>query len=215
MTENFQFKVLVVEDEEFTRTMISQYLSTVGMSVEAVGSVKEALKVIDAFDPNVVMTDLDLGPGPDGADLLTRVDQDRPWVGLVVLSSHASPTLAIPTGNRIPDRAIYMVKSNLRDTSELVEAIENSIKTIPTATTVADLKNKTRLVISPAQGEILRLMAEGLSNAAIANRRGVTLRAAESLVQRTISALGIQPNPDTNPRVLAVRLWQQGRVTIK
>lgn len=215
MPESFQFKVLVVEDEEFTRTMISQYLSTVGMTIKSVSSVKEALQAIEEFDPNVVVSDLDLGPGPDGADLLTRVQAERPWVGLVVLSSHASPTLAIPTGTRIPERAIYMVKSDLRETSELVHAIESSIKALPAPMTNDQLHDKSRLVISSAQGEILRLMSEGLSNAAIAKRRGVTLRAAESLVQRTIAALGIEPNPDTNPRVLAVRMWQQGRVIIK
>lgn len=215
VADGFQFKVLVVEDEEFTRTMISQYLTMVGMTIKSVSSVKEALFVIDEFDPNVVVSDLDLGPGPDGGDLLNRVEQERPWVGLVVLSSHASPTLAIPTGNRIPARAIYLVKSDMRATSELVEAIESSIKSVPVAHTSIDSDGQSRLIISSAQGEILRLMSEGLSNAAIARRRGVTLRAAESLVQRTIAALGISPNPDTNPRVLAVRLWQQGRVVIK
>jgi DNA-binding NarL/FixJ family response regulator len=215
VSESFQFKVLVVEDEEFTRTMVSQYLTMVGMTIKSVSSVKEALFVMDEFDPNVVVSDLDLGPGPDGADLLNRVDQERPWVGLVVLSSHASPTLAIPTGTRIPARAIYLVKSDMRATSELVEAIESSIKSVPMQHAHEESNGQSRLMISTAQGEILRLMAEGLSNAAIAQRRGVTLRAAESLVQRTIAALNISPNPDTNPRVLAVRMWQQGRVVIK
>ena len=60
-------KVLLVEDEEFTRILIRDALTNIGMSVLAVASVNQALAAIEDFDPNVVVTDLDLGPGPDGA----------------------------------------------------------------------------------------------------------------------------------------------------
>ncbi|MSY02835.1 MAG: hypothetical protein F2672_03925 [Actinobacteria bacterium] len=69
--------------------------------------------------------------------------------------------------------------------------------------------------MSATQGEILRMIADGLSNAAIARERGVTLRAAEALIQRTFSALGVKGDPDLNSRVIAVRLWQQGKVVVR
>ena len=72
-------RVLLVEDEDFTRTMVSEMLSASGINVLPVASVAEALKSMDEFDPHVVLTDLDLGHGPDGADLLTKVAEDRPW----------------------------------------------------------------------------------------------------------------------------------------
>jgi DNA-binding NarL/FixJ family response regulator len=75
--------------------------------------------------------------------------------------------------------------------------------------------NEDQFVISATQGEILRMIADGLSNAAIARERGVTLRAAEALIQRTFSALGVKGDPDLNSRVIAVRLWQQGKVVVK
>jgi DNA-binding NarL/FixJ family response regulator len=65
------------------------------------------------------------------------------------------------------------------------------------------------------QGEIRRMIADGLSNAAIERERNVTLRAAEAVVQRTFTALGVKGNPDVNSRVVAVRLWQQGKVVVK
>jgi DNA-binding NtrC family response regulator len=84
-------KVLLVEDEEFTRILIRDALTNIGMTVLAVASVYQALSEIEEFDPNVVVADLDLGPGPDGADLLNNVEEERPWTGMVVLTAHASP----------------------------------------------------------------------------------------------------------------------------
>ena len=65
------------------------------------------------------------------------------------------------------------------------------------------------------KAEILRMIADGLSNASIAEARGITLRAAEALIQRTFAALGVNGDPSVNPRVVAVRMWHQGKVAVK
>ena len=207
-------KVLLVEDEEFMRTLIRDSLTKIGMTVVDVGSVHDALAVMDDFDPHVVVSDLDLGPGPDGADLLYKVEQTRPWTGMVVLTAHASPELALHGASRIPESATYLVKSQISSTEYLKDAIEESIVT-PGAKSVANKNSEDQFVISATQGEILRMIADGLSNAAIARERDVTLRAAEALIQRTFAALGVKGDPDVNSRVVAVRLWQQGKVVVK
>lgn len=207
-------KVLLVEDEEFTRTLIRDSLTKIGMTVVDVGSVHDALAVMDDFDPHVVVSDLDLGPGPDGADLLYKVEQTRPWTGMVVLTAHASPELALHGASRIPASATYLVKSQISSTEYLKAAIEESIVT-PGAKSAANKNSEDQFVISSTQGEILRMIADGLSNAAIARERNVTLRAAEALIQRTFAALGVKGDPDVNSRVIAVRLWQQGKVVVK
>lgn len=207
-------KVLLVEDEEFTRTLIRDSLTKIGMTVVDVGSVHDALVVMDDFDPHVVVSDLDLGPGPDGADLLYKVEQTRPWTGMVVLTAHASPELALHGASRIPASATYLVKSQISSTEYLKAAIEESIVT-PGAKSAANKNSEDQFVISSTQGEILRMIADGLSNAAIARERNVTLRAAEALIQRTFAALGVKGDPDVNSRVIAVRLWQQGKVVVK
>jgi len=207
-------KVLLVEDEEFTRTLIRDSLTKIGMTVVDVGSVHDALVVMDDFDPHVVVSDLDLGPGPDGADLLYKVEQTRPWTGMVVLTAHASPELALHGASRIPESATYLVKSQISSTEYLKAAIEESIVT-PGAKSAANKNSEDQFVISSTQGEILRMIADGLSNAAIARERNVTLRAAEALIQRTFAALGVKGDPDVNSRVIAVRLWQQGKVVVK
>ena len=207
-------KVLLVEDEEFTRILIRDALTNIGMTVLAVASVNQALAEIEEFDPNVVVTDLDLGPGPDGADLLHKVEEERPWTGMVVLTAHASPELAVHGGRTIPEGATYLVKSQISSASSLKSAIEESIAS-PGFSQKAVKNSEDQYIVSSMQGEILRMIADGLSNAAIAREKNVTLRAAEALVQRTFTALGVKGNPDVNSRVVAVRLWQQGKVVVK
>ena len=207
-------KVLLVEDEEFTRILIRDALTNIGMNVLAVTSVNQALAEIEEFDPNVVVTDLDLGPGPDGADLLNKVEEERPWTGMVVLTAHASPELAVHGGRTIPEGAAYLVKSQISSASSLKSAIEESIAS-PGLSQKAVKNSADQYIVSSMQGEILRMIADGLSNAAIAREKNVTLRAAEALVQRTFTALGVKGNPDVNSRVVAVRLWQQGKVVVK
>jgi DNA-binding NarL/FixJ family response regulator len=59
------------------------------------------------------------------------------------------------------------------------------------------------------------MLADGLSNSAIARQRDRTLAATESLIHRLFSSLGLDADPDINQRVIAVRMWQQGKVRIK
>lgn len=207
-------RVLLVEDEDFTRTMVAEMLNATGINVYPVRSVAEAIGCIDDFDPHVVLTDLDLGQGPDGADLLTKVFRDRPWTGMVIMTAHASPELAISDVSRIPDPTVYIVKSQLQSIQNLVTALEESIsKTGEFQSTI--IASEEKITITSTQAEILRMIADGLSNASIAESRGITLRAAEALIQRTFAALGVNGDPSVNPRVVAVRMWHQGKVAVK
>ena len=207
-------RVLLVEDEDFTRTMVSEMLSASGIKVLPVASVAEALKSMDEFDPHVVLTDLDLGHGPDGADLLTKVAEDRPWTGMVIMTAHASPELAINDVSRIPEQAGYIVKSELNSIHSLVSIIQESI-IMPGNFNGSDNVGEEKVTITSSQAEILRMIADGLSNTAIAEARGITLRAAEALIQRTFAALGVNGDSSINARVAAVRMWQQGKVAVK
>jgi len=207
-------RVLLVEDEDFTRTMVGEMLSSSGITVRPVASVAEALNVLDEFDPNVVLTDLDLGDGPDGADLLTKVAEERPWTGMVVMTAHASPELAINDASRIPEQAGYIVKSEIHSIQNLISVIQESI-IMPGNFNGSDSENEEKITITTSQAEILRMIADGLSNTSIAEARGISLRAAEALIQRTFVALGVNGDSSINPRVVAVRKWQQGKVVVK
>lgn len=215
MSTGFRARVLVAEDEEFTLNLLREVLEGANFQVEAVKSVAEAIERVSVFDPHAVITDLNFGvSGPSGADLLQFIDKEHPWVGKVVLTSHASPGLAIPNAVEIPAGVKYLVKSELGAITDLVSAIEDSISHSTTHQVRLEMEND-RVVVSATQGEILLLLAEGYTNAAIARKRGTSLRATETLVQRTFASLGIKSDEDFNPRVLAVRMWQQGKVVVK
>ena len=216
MNTTFRARVLVAEDEEFTLNLLRDVLEGANFQVEAAKSVSDAIDKVSSFDPHAVITDLNFGVnGPSGADLLQFIEENQPWVGKVVLTSHASPALAIPNGVSLPAGVTYLVKSELDSISDLIAAVEDSISQVTTPTAVQPVLENDRVVISATQGEILLLLAEGFTNAAIARQRGTSLRAAETLIQRTFASLGIKSDEDFNPRILAVRMWQQGKVVVK
>jgi DNA-binding NarL/FixJ family response regulator len=213
--KSFTARILIAEDEEFTLNLLRDVLEGADFQVEIAKSVSNAIEKIDSFDPHAVVTDLNFGlTAPSGADLLHYIEENHPWIGKVVLTSHTSPILAIPHARPIPSSVTYLVKSELGSISELITAVEESISRT-SSTPVQPTVEGDRIVISAVQGEILLLLAEGYTNAAIARHRGTSLRAAETLLQRTFASLGIKSDEDFNPRILAVRMWQQGKVTIK
>jgi len=212
MDAPFAGRILVLEDDEFTRSLISDGLSRVGIEVRAASGVSEALQMLIEFDPHVVVSDLNLGPGPSGAALLSRVAEDFPWIGLIALTAHSSPELAVSDGRSLPESAVYVVKSSLRSMADLLPLASAAIAKVQVDVPQAE---SGKWVLSASQGEVLLLLAEGYSNAGIALSRGISTRAAESHVARIFSSLGIEADPLINPRVTAVRLWQQGKVVVR
>ena len=161
-----------------------------------------------------MVTDLNLGKGPDGADLLNKVVEDRPWTGMVVMTAHSSPHLAISDAKRIPESTIYIVKSQISSAHDLINAIQESIKKNDFSVDHTS-ESEELITITTNQAEILKMLAEGLSNNAIAESRGITLRAAEALIQRTFASLGVNNDSQINARVAAVKLWHEGKVVVK
>lgn len=207
-------RILIADDEEFTQLMLKELLTSEGYLVKTVGTVSDGLALVEKFEPHVVIADLNFGPGPTGAELLTRIYRDAPWIGLVILTSHASPELAVAVAGDIPTHAIYLVKSELSSVETLTAAIKASLSKADPAV-FRENANRDLLQISASQAEVLRMIAEGLSNSAIAELRKTSLRATEGLIQRTFLALGLNPDADINPRIMASKLWQQGKVVVK
>jgi len=206
-------RILVVEDEAFTRNLVAGALAGLGWSVESCGSIAAAMALIEVDEPNAVVCDLDLGEGPSGVDLCQRLARDYPWVGLVVLTAHTSPDLAVSSFDGLPDEVVYVVKSAVQSPEELSEAVTAAIGGRDRELVEVDLSAVIEL--SREQGDVLRLLAAAYSNAAIAQERGTTLRAAEAMVQRLFTALGIENSPAVNARVQAAAMWNSGRIVIR
>lgn len=197
--------VLVVEDEALTRSLIVEMLESAGFRVGACASAVEALRECRYVDPDAVITDIDLGPGPSGLDLVESLARTAPHIAVLVLSNF--PILRQHPVRR--DRQLaYLDKRKVDGSRAVIEALEATLRDeseqSPSATDDADAAIAR---LSRAQLEVLRLMAEGLSNSEIAAQRGISKRATESLIRRTITSLGIEHDERLNPRVQAVRLY--------
>lgn len=209
-----KLRILIVDFEEFTQMVLSELLTAKGCKTKTVGTINDALLELESFTPHVVITELDFGRGTNGAELLEHIHKKAPWIGLIVLTTHASSQLAISPVEHIPKQAIYLVKSDLKSVDILVSAIVSSLtESDPAIFSAVSVRNL--LSVSGSQAEVIRLMSEGYTNAAIADMRKTSLRATEGLIQRTFSALGITSESDHNPRVMAVRMWQQGKIIVK
>jgi DNA-binding NarL/FixJ family response regulator len=212
---NSSLKILVVEDDGFTRALVGDSLRGLNHEVTDVASVSAAMQSLARTDFNVVITDLDLGHGPSGADLLERINEDQPWMGMVALTSHSSPELAIGRGTQIPPSTIYLVKSELKDVKGLEGAIADSLSGAPQpASQKAAAASDARMVVTRSQADVLRMLAQGLATARIAESRKTSVRATEMMVQRLYEKLGLKASADRDPRISAVIMWQQGRVRV-
>ena len=94
--------------------------------------------------------------------------------------------------------------------------MERVLHTLARGEPVAQLRDPANaLSLTSAQAEVLRLLASGASTRAVAEHRGTSVRAAETMLARLYSALGTDDDADSHPRVAAVQLWQQGRITVR
>ena len=199
-------RVVVVEDEALTRALIVEMLQGAGFEVHACASAAEATRECERVDPDAVVTDIDLGPGPSGLDLVESLAREAPHIAVLVLSNY--PILRQHPVHAHRELA-YLDKRQVSSSTAVVAALEAALRDDADARHAADNADAAIARLSRAQLDVLRMLAEGLSNGEIAAQRGISKRAAESLIQRTITALGIVPDDRLNPRVQAVRLYFQ------
>ncbi len=207
-------KVLIVEDELFTQKLICEIITNLGHRCEAASSVNEALSQVKAFSPELIITDLDLGPGPTGIDLINKMDKEFPEIKLAVLTAHTSPNLVDIRFKGLPSRVQYIVKADLHASNSFENILKNAFEQRMT-NTVSKVKPVDAIYLSNTQAELLKLIAQGLSNQAIADQRGTTLRAVEALINRTYQALKLNENDSMNLRVEAVKLWKSSKIHVK
>ena len=208
-------RVVVADDDVFTTSLVSGGLSARGFDVVTATSTDEAWQLVGSTDPNALVCDLNFGPGESGVALLSRVRAEFPWIGIVVLTSHLSPGLAVDDAADLPPGVVYLVKSMLTGIDDLSSAVMRSISGGEPARAGESTSLEGTILVTAAQADVLRLLAEGASTRAVAEHRGTTTRAAETMLARLYSSLGVDGDERSNPRVAAVRLWQQGRVSVR
>lgn len=204
-------RVLVVDDEAFVRTTLGALVESLDYDALCVANAADANEAIDSFDPHVVICDLDLGPGPTGVDVLRSISRKSPWVARIVLSSHRSPRLVDADGRGIGKDTIHLTKKDLHSAEQLHHAIEAALNGERFALSTTD----DPVLLTKDQAAVLRMVAEGMSNEAIAQARGTQVRAVEKVLRRIYNTLGLETVETTNARVPAARMYRESAVDVK
>jgi DNA-binding NarL/FixJ family response regulator len=197
-------RVILVEDEAMSRSLLCDVLTGAGFEVEPCASATEALQAFKGFDPDALVTDIDLGQGPSGLDLVVAMAKMAPYLAVVILSNYSiTPDYRHDTLGR----AAYLRKQELTDSSILVGALEGVLHDQPEGDRSADGVQARLAALTSSQVQVLRMIAEGLSNEEIARRRATSVKSVEHMVTRIIMALGLKPDPAVNMRVSAARVY--------
>lgn len=198
---------MVVENDPFTLTSLVNALEYQHMTV--VGSVttaREALELQRIAPADVALLDLDLGVGPNGIDLAHALRIRQPEIGIVILSTYRDPRLVGPGVTAPPRGTVYLSKQDIHDFGQIIEslALAGATPVARRATPKPSLPSLTEV-----QLEVLRGIAEGMSTQAIADQRGVTVKAVEQVISRLYEAFEVPRDGAHNQRVRLARAYLQ------
>jgi DNA-binding NarL/FixJ family response regulator len=213
-------RVVVADDSLIVREGLQQLLAA-SPSIEVVSTHGDADAVLDAVldsRADVVLTDIRMPPTntDEGIRLAEHLREHRPATGVVVLSQYAEPLYVLALLEHGSDRRGYLLKERIHDRGQLVSAID----TVAQGGSVIDPKIVEVLVEAKARAErsplddltrrerdVLAEMAEGKSNAAIAESLVLTKRAVEKHINAIFIKLGLAGSEDISKRVKATLMF--------
>ena len=213
MVAKFSRRVVLVEDEQFTRALVANLLQINGFEVRHCGSALEASKLVESFDPDAMIVDISLGRGPTGIDLIEAIRHSKPHLAFVVLSNFAVPPKSIQDFSEIA----YVNKTEVSDPNVLITALNTVLHdTKPSElfpfSSPKEISNLTR-----QQLEVLYWLSAGESNQEIARRRDIGVESVEQMLTRIYKKLGIKRDPAKSMRVQATSVYRSvlGDTTIE
>jgi len=196
--------VVVVEDDPFMRSLIAETLDSAGFQVQTAANAADAKRAIRILDPDAVVIDINLGEGPDGFDLAQSIRKTSAEIAVVFLTAQPDPRFSGKGPSAIVKNAVYLNKNLLTSTNTLLDALEAALVERNTRDYRHDqLADRPLGQLSNTQVQVLRLMAQGLTNQQIADARKRSIAATESAITRTLEALGIPKDAELNVRVAA------------
>ena len=207
-------RIVIAEDLFLLRDGLTRLLQAHGMQVAAaVDDGPSLLAAVTEHQPDVAIVDVRLPPTftDEGLKAALAARAQRPGLPVLVLSQYveqlyARELLAAGTGG-----IGYLLKDRVLDGAQFTDAVRR----VAGGGTAMDPEVIARLLernsadealaaVSPREREVLALMAEGRSNAAIAQRMVITERAVAKHTASIFTKLDLQPSDDDNRRVLAV-----------
>ena len=206
-------RVVVADDVMLTREGIAHLLEDAGIDVVAQAEDAEALlREVRLKRPDAAIADIRMPPShtDEGLVAAQRIRTEHPEVAVLVLSQYVEPSYAMRLLEEHPERVGYLLKQRVFDVAVLVDALRRITEgeTVIDPTIVSRLLGRQRrenplTELTPRESEVLSLVAEGLSNGAIASRLFVPTT-VEAHVKQVFQKLGLAVKPDSHRRVLAV-----------
>ena len=186
------------------------------IGVCADGAELERLALLER--PDVVITDIRMPPSGDheGIRVASRLRELDPRIGVVILSQHIEPEYAVEAMGAGTSSRAYILKDRLADTAELarvIRAVTEGGSVIDPLVVEALMQARAHETSSPLdeltgrEREILAQIAEGKSNAAIAESLVLTKRAVEKHVNSIFAKLNLPETQDVSRRVKATLIF--------
>ena len=207
-------RVIVADDSVLFREGLARILAEVGF--EVVGQASDAPSLIELAGtkaPDVIVTDLRMPPGfaDEGIEAATAIRSTAPQVGLMLLSQYVEVHHALRLMNDFDGGVGYLLKDRVSD----LGAFAVDVRRVAAGEVVIDPELVTRLVgrrrekdplamLSDREREVLGLMAQGLTNAGLAEELFVSPKTVEGYVHSIFMKLNLPPADRDHRRVLAV-----------
>ena len=215
-------RVVVADDSVLLREGIVRMLREEGFEVcGQAGDAEELARLVEETRPDVAIVDIRMPPdlrdeGIRATQAIRRLHGDS--VGVLVLSQYLEPDFAMRLLDEGGRGIGYLLKDRVADIAEFVDAVRrvagggSVIDHAIVAQLLARRRQRDPLEeLTAREREVLALMAEGLSNQAIAGRLGLSEKTVESYTGAIFGKLALEPAPDLHRRVLAVLTFLQAR----
>ena len=207
-------QILIGEDEALLRQGLTHILEHAGHDVVGVGDADELLRKVEERHPDLVITDIRMPPGyaDEGLRAALRIRADHPDIAIVVLSQHVQRSYAVELVAGNIGRVGYLLKQRIADIPTFCADLERvraggtvlDPEVIALMIARADRDHASVRQLTPRQQQVLALMAEGRTNAAIGHRLSITDKAVVQHVSHIYDQLTLPPSDDDHRRVLAV-----------
>ncbi len=207
-------RVVVADDVMLTREGIVRLLTDAGIDVVAEAEdADELMRHVRSTNPDVALVDIRMPPThtDEGIVAARTIRAEHPETGVLVLSQYVEPSYAMRLIEDHPERIGYLLKDRVFDIAVVVDALRRIVdgETVVDPTIVSRLVGRRRredplAALTDREREVLGLIAEGMSNRAVAARLHITERTVEAHVTQVFQKLGLGESPDQHRRVLAV-----------
>jgi DNA-binding NarL/FixJ family response regulator len=212
-----RIRVVIAEDNYLVREGTRRLLEDSGAIevVATVGSASELLDAVGRLRPAAVMTDIRMPPGHhiEGIEAAHAIRREHPEIGVVVLSQHAEEAYAFELLRYGTAGLAYLLKERVGELDELLRALREVVagrSVIDPRVVELLVSHRARMresavrTLSPRELEVLREMAHGKTNRAIAESLSLSESAIEKHVNAIFSKLGLGEEPQVHRRVAAV-----------